>query len=363
MLDVVIAGLGAMGSAAACHLSQRGLGVLGLERFTPGHVFGSSHGKSRIIREAYFEDPLYVPLVQRAYACWAELESRSGRRLLTPTGGLMIGPPQGAVAGGARASAVAHGLQYEELSPASVRERFPGFRLDAGDTAIWEPRAGILDPEAAIEAHLAGARASGAQLRFGEAVEGWEQRPGGTVRVRTAQGAYDARWLVLASGAWLGSLVPDLSLPLVVERNVVHWFERGLAPALFGPGAMPIFIHEYAPGLVWYGFPDVGDGVKLALHHQGEPTSAATVRRDVSPDEVERVHSLAARHLPGAVGRVRESVVCLYTNAPDDHFIIDAHPAQPNVLIVSPCSGHGFKFSSAVGEVVAELVLDGGSRF
>lgn len=363
MFDVIIAGLGAMGSAAAYHLSRRGLRVLGLDRFTQPHAFGSSHGKSRIIREAYFENPLYVPLVRRAYECWAELESRSGRPLLTPTGGLMIGPPDGVVVRGARASALKHGLPFEELSAAAVHERFPALLPAASDTAIWEPRAGILNPESAIEAHLALAREHGAQLRFGEPAESWTERPGGLVRVRTGEGMFDAAWLVVASGAWVTQLVPELALPLVVERNVVHWFDPSAAFAHFGPGSLPIFIHEHEPGRIWYGFPDLGDGVKLALHHQGEPTTADTVRRDVSSDEVERVRALADRFLPGAAGRVRESMVCLYTNAPDEHFILDTHPGHRRVIVASPCSGHGFKFSSAIGEVIADLVLEGRSRF
>jgi sarcosine oxidase len=363
VFDVIIAGLGAMGSAAAFHLARRGLRVLGLERFTHPHAFGSSHGKSRIIREAYFENPLYVPLVQRAYQCWAELESRSGRRLLTPTGGLMIGPRDGVVVRGARASAVEHGLPFEELSAAEVHERFPSLLPAPSDVAIWEPRAGILDPESAIEAHLALARENGAQLRFGEPVESWTERAGGLVRVRTAQASYDAAWLVIASGAWVAQLVPELALPVVVERNVVHWFHPSTDSAHFGLGSLPIFIHEHDPGRVWYGFPDLGDGVKLALHHQGEPTTAESVRRAVSRDEVERVRALADRFLPGAAGRVRESVVCLYTNSPDEHFILDTHPGHHRVVVASPCSGHGFKFSSAIGEAIADLVLDGRSRF
>ena len=168
---------------------------------------------------------------------------------------------------------------------------------------------------------------------------------------------------MIASGAWVTQLVPELALPLVVERNVVHWFDPLTDSAHFGPGSLPIFIHEHEPGRVWYGFPDLGDGVKLALHHQGEPTAADTVRRDVSSDEVERVRALADRFLPGVAGRVRDSVVCLYTNTPDEHFILDVHPAHRGVIVASPCSGHGFKFSSAIGEVIADLVLEGRSRF
>jgi sarcosine oxidase len=363
VFDAIVAGLGAMGSAAAFHLSRRGLRVLGFDRHRPPHELGSSHGKSRIIREAYFENPLYVPLVRRAYECWAELEARSGHRLLTPTGGLMIGPADGAVVRGARASAVEHGLPFEELSAAAVHERFPALAPAASDSAIWEPRAGVLDPESAIAVHLALARAQGAELRFGEPVESWTERADGRVRVSTSAGAYDAARLVIAAGAWVAELVPELALPLVVERNVVHWFEPAADSAQLGPGSLPIFIHEYEPGHVWYGFPDLGDGVKLALHHQGEPTTAESVRRTVSGAEVERVRALADRFLPGAAGRLRASAACLYTNTPDEQFILDTHLGHPAVIVASPCSGHGFKFSSAIGEVIADLALEGRSRF
>lgn len=363
MVDVIVAGLGAMGSAAAYHLSRRGMRVLGFDRFAPPHTFGSSHGRSRIIREAYFENPLYVPLVQRAYECWSDLAARSGRQLLTPTGGLMIGPPSGVVVHGARASAIRHGLRFEELSAKALRERFPALTLAESDHAIWEPRAGILRPEAAIEAHLTLAREQGAHLRFDEPVTRWTERPGGLVRVTTDVGTYDAAWVVISAGAWVQDLLSDLVLPLVVERNVMHWFEPAGAATHLGPGSLPIFIHEYEPGHVWYGFPDVGDGVKLALHHQGEATSTTTVRRSVSPDEVKRMRAIADRFVPGAAGRLRESAVCLYTNTPDEHFILDAHPAHERVIVASPCSGHGFKFSSVLGEVIADLVVDGRCRF
>ena len=363
MFDIIIVGLGAMGSSAAYHLSRRGLRVLGLDRFGVGHTFGSSHGKSRIIREAYFENPLYVPLVQRAYECWADLEAQSGRRLLTSTGGLMMGPAAGTIVGGARASAVQHGLQFEELSAADIRKRFPAFRPAVDDVAIWEPRAGVLDPEAAIEAHLALARSHGAELHFDEPVQRWSEQRDGRITLQTATGTYEGAKLVIASGAWVAGLVPELALPVVIERNVVHWFEPSAPSAAFGPANLPIFIHEYEPTHAWYGFPDLGDGVKFALHHQGETTTAETVRREVAPAEVERVRAIADRFLPGAAGRVRESVVCLYSNTPDEHFILDRHPAHSAVIVASPCSGHGFKFSSVIGETIADLAIDGATRF
>lgn len=351
-----------MGSAAAFHLARRGCTVLGFDRFTPPHAFGSSHGKSRIIREAYFEHPLYVPLVQRAYECWAEVEALSGRALFTRTGGLMIGATDGAVVGGARRSALAHRLAFEELSSFALRQRVSAFRADDDSVAIWEPRAGILAPEAAIDAHLALARAHGAELRSDEPVLSWAPEGEG-VEVRTRKGTVRAGRLVIAAGAWAHELSPELALPLTVERNAVYWFSPARRAPSFGPTRFPVFIHELAPGRAWYGFPDVGDGVKVALHHQGELATADAVRRTVSPNEIAAVRALLERYLPDANGDLLATSVCLYTNTPDEHFILGAHPGHPAVLIASPCSGHGFKFSSAIGEAIADLVVDGKCRF
>lgn len=384
--DVVVAGLGAAGSAAAYHLARRGARVLGIDRFAPPHAMGSSHGRSRIIREAYFEHPLYVPLVRRAYAGWEELEATSGRRIYLRTGGLMLGPADGEVVGGARRSAIEHGLPYEELTAEEVRHRFPAWRLPEDTVGIFEPRAGMLDPEAAIEAHLELARRHGAELRFDEPLVAW-RAAGDGVEVATSRATYRAARLVLAVGAWTPHLLAPLDLPLVVERNVVAWFDTtgptGAPPALgshpaagdaslpasghtadlFAPERFPVFIHEFRPGIAWYGFPDTGDGVKAGIHHGGEATDPETVRREATEQDVARIRALLRAHLPGADRPLREAAVCLYTNAPDDHFVLDRHPDHPAVIVASPCSGHGFKFAPAIGEVAAELALDGDTRF
>ena len=210
-----------MGTSTAYQLALRGQAVLGIDQFSPPHSFGSSHGKSRIIRETYFEDPLYVPFVKRAYNGWAELQARSGKRVLTRTGGLMIGAPDGAVVSGARASAVEHRLPYEELSAGELRDRFPALRPPDDAVAIWEPRAGVLDPEAAIDAQLSLARAAGAELRFGEKVTSWRATAEG-VEVTTISGTYAAARLVISAGPWMGDLVSELALPLAIERNAVY---------------------------------------------------------------------------------------------------------------------------------------------
>jgi sarcosine oxidase len=239
--DVAIAGLGAMGSAARA-LSRRGLSVVGFDRFAPPHGLGSSHGKSRIIREAYFEHPAYVPLVQHAWALWEELERESGARLLMRTGGLMIGgPPEGALVRGALASAAAHGLPHERLDAAGIRRRVPAFHPGDGMAGVWEPNAGVLFPEAAIAATLASARGHGAELHTDEPVVSWRADERG-VEVRTARGTFSAGRLVLASGAWMPALLAELALPLVVERVALFWFEPARDAAGFDPGRFPIFI-------------------------------------------------------------------------------------------------------------------------
>ena len=360
--DVIVAGLGAMGSQTLAHLARRGVRAIGFDRFAPPHDQGSSHGKSRISREAYFEDPIYVPLVRRAYECWAELEAESGRTLLRRTGGLCYGPPAGELVSGARRSAELHGVAHEVLDAAALRARFPAFVFDDDWTGVLEPRAGMLDPEASIAAALGVAAGRGATVRTGEPVLRWRQEGDGVV-VETGQGRYEADQLVLSAGMWIGDLVRELALPVTVQRNVLYWFTPRRDSRLFAPDRFPVFLGDLAADVMWYGFPDTGDGVKVALHHHGPAVTPETVDRHVAEHEVEHLRGLLQRHLPAANGALRETGVCTYTNVPDEHFVIDRHPQASRVLVASPCSGHGFKFSSAIGEVLADLVTTGRSRF
>ena len=359
---VIIIGLGAMGSATAYHLARRGSVVLGLDRFTLPHTFGSSHGQTRIIREAYFEHPIYVPMVQRAYELWEELERTSRTPLLRQTGGLMIGIPDSVVVRGTLASVRQHGLRHEVLSAGDVRNRFPALQLEEDMIAVWEPRAGILAPEQCMTAHLALARDHGAELRFDEPALRWEP-DGAGVRVFTARGEYRARHLIISAGTWVASLLPGLELPFQVERQTLFWFEPRRNSVDFAPERCPIHLWQFDGHRFFYGFPELGEGVKVAFHHAGERTTADTVRREVSPEEVESMRAVVRRFLPDADGPLRSASVCLYTNTPDEHFWIDSHPACPQVLIASPCSGHGFKFSCVIGEIVSDLVREGQSRF
>ncbi len=352
--DVIVVGLGAMGSATLFQLAKRGHRVLGIERFEPGHALGSSHGKSRIIREAYFEDPRYVPLVQRAYECWRDLEAESGVTVFRQTGGLMLGAPDTAVVRGARLSAELHGLPHEILSADDVQRRHPAFRLAEHEIGVFEPRAGMLAPELAITTNVRLALRHGATVQSNETMQSW-RAVGNGVEVTTTAGTYHGAKLILTVGAWAGKVFGELGIPFTVQRNVLHWFTPIRNASHFAPERLPIFIHELASGMAWYGFPDTGDGVKLALHHHGEGTDPDALRREVRDDEVDVVRRIIRQYLPDADGPLRASQPCMYTNVPDDHFIIDTHPAHDAVILASPCSGHGFKFSCAIGEVLADM--------
>jgi sarcosine oxidase len=354
--DVIVVGLGAMGSAALYHLAHRGVRVAGFDRFVPPHALGSTHGLTRIIRESYYEHPRYVPLVQRAYELWADLERHSARRLFHQTGGLMIGQRKGVLVSGALRSARKHGLEHEELSAAEVHTRFPGFVVPNEMVAFHEPRAGFLDPEGCVDAHLRLAVAGGADLHVEEAVESWSVSDG-RVRVVTSRGQYDAGRLALCAGAWNPTLIDDESVSLRVERQVMHWFTPARDAELFTPASCPIAMIEYAPDRIFYFVPDSGDGVKAAIHHEGEATDPDTVRRDVDDEEVDSVTRLLKTFLPCAAGERRRSATCLYTNTADGHFLIAPHARHEDVLVVSACSGHGFKFASAIGEAVADLMM------
>lgn len=358
---MIVVGAGAMGSAAAAHLAAAGQRVLVLERFTPGHDRGSSHGLSRIIRLAYFEDPRYVPLLRRAFELWHALEGRSGETLFHRTGGLDIGAEGTRIFEGSLRTCRAHGLAHEVLDAPALMGRVPAWRVPPGTRAVLQPDAGFLVPERGIAAHLAMARAHGAVIRAEEPVQEW-QATGGRCVVRTERGTYDAGQLVLAAGAWMPSLVPELAGLLAVERQVVGWFEAADRD-LFAPARFPIFVHEAEEG-DFYGFPEHGvPGVKVGRYHQGASVpDPAAVDRAIGDDDEAVMRTHLARYLPGANGARLDARTCLMTNMPDGHFLIDRDPAAPEVLWLSCCSGHGFKFASVIGEVAAELVTRGETR-
>ncbi|HST08143.1 MAG TPA: N-methyl-L-tryptophan oxidase [Gemmatimonadaceae bacterium] len=355
--DAIVVGLGAMGSATLFHLARRGARVLGLEQFGRGHDRGSSHGDSRIIRETYFEHPLYVPLVRRAHALWRELESISGTPLMTIKGGLMIGPADGTVVTGTLRSAREHDLPHEILTARELRGRFTPFEPPADLVAVFDPRAGYLDPDACNRAHIDAARASGAVTRFDEPLVEWDASAEG-IRVRTNAGEYCASRLLLSAGSWNGELAAELELPLTIERQSVFWLEP--AGVDYEPDRFPIYAYEYKPGHICYGFPRLARGVKASVMHSGEIVDRPElVRRDVSDGDLQSLRDALRPVLPElAAAPVRERGTCIFTNTPDHDFIVDWHPQHPNVLVSSPCSGHGFKFASAIGELQADLLTD-----
>jgi sarcosine oxidase len=349
--DAIVVGLGAHGSAAAYHLAKRGLDVLGIDRFSRGHTLGSSGGLSRIIRLSYYEHPDYVPMLRRAWDLWRELEGESGETLLTQTGGLYLGPPDGELVAGSLASARMHGLPHELLGAAEVRRRWPVFEVDPDWVGLLDEQAGWLAPERAIEAHLKIAQRNGAALRFDEPVERWEPLAEG-VRVTTSRGSHLAKHIVFTAGAWMPRLLPSLAAHVWVERNVLFWFEPTAERDVFAK--LPVYIIQ-EPERMFYGFPlDAENGVKVAGLHFGDKADPDTVARHPSKADEERVRTWLAQRMPLANGERRLAKVCMYTNSPDSHFVIDHVPDAPAVY-ASACSGHGFKFASAIGELLAVM--------
>jgi sarcosine oxidase len=358
--DVVVVGVGAMGSAALYRLARRGARVLGIERFSPGHDRGSSHGETRIIRLGYFEHPSYVPLVRRAYALWRELEAASGRTLLHTTGIAEIGPPDGELVAGTLAASRLHRLPHETLDAAETMRRFPAFQIPSDHVAVLQPDGGFVAVEPAIEAQVALAQAAGAELRTGVAVHSLAPF-GNAVRVGTSQGDIEAGAAIIAAGPWIKALVPGL--PVHVTREVMAWFEPS-DPALFAAGRFPVFILESRHGM-HYGFPLHGSpGVKIAKHHhRNETVEPDRVDRTVSAADEALIRGALAEHIPAANGPLAAAKTCLYTVTPDRDFIVDRLPHAPNIVVASPCSGHGFKFAPAIGEILADLAMAGATQY
>lgn len=356
-VDVIVVGLGAVGSAAAYHLARCGQRVLGLDRFPVPHPHGSTHGDSRIIRKAYFEGAHYLPLLERAYTLWRDLEAETGEPLMQLHGGLNIGLPDSEVVTGAQHSAESYGLPYERLSAREVAARFPAFELPPDHIAIYEPDAGLLAPEACLRAHLRRAEHHGAALHFGETVLHWEAT-GHNVRVTTDRSTYEAAALVVCAGGWLADVLPALGVPLTIERQVTAWFRPGMEG--LQPAVCPVFIWEYAPDFACYGLPDVGRGLKVGVHHTGDEVAHPDdLARAVEATDSEDVRALVRNLLPTADAPPSDAAMCFYTNTPDQHFLIDRHPGHPHVVFASACSGHGFKASNAVGEALAQIVCNG----
>ena len=359
--DVIVIGIGGMGSAAAFHLARRGARVLGLERFDVPHAMGSSHGVNRIIRRTYYEHPDYVPLLGRAYELWRDLERTVGQRVLHVTGAIDAGPERSETFRGSLASCLRYGLPHEVLAPAEVAGRFPAYRLPSGAMAVFQPDGGFVASEGAITAHVLGARAAGADIRARERVLSWRAEAGRVV-VTSERATYEAGRLVLSAGPWMPDLVPTLRGIAVPERQVLGWFQP-IRPALFAPERFPVFNLTIEEGDL-YGFPEFGiPGFKVGRHHHlGERTTADGCDREPRAEDEAVLRACAERYFPDGAGPVLSLKTCLYTNTPDEHFLVDAHPDHPEVLLLSPCSGHGYKFCPVIGEIAADLVMDGCTR-
>jgi sarcosine oxidase len=359
--DAIVLGLGGMGSATLFHLARRGLRVLGLERFDLVHEYGSSHGLTRIIRLAYWEHPTYVALLRRAYELWRELEGLSGERLLHITGSVDAGPADGMVFQGALKSSELHDLPHEVMDGSELHKRFPGYRLPRELRCLYQPEGGFLLPERCDVAHVVGAMTHGAEVRCREPVLEWGAN-GGRAWVRTARARYEAGRLVVCAGPWAAKLVPELAGLAVPERQVLAWLQPA-RPDWFRPDVFPVFNLEVEEGR-YYGFPSfLIPGFKFGkYHHRGGTADPETVNREPEPEDEELLRSFAGRYFPDGAGPTLMLKACLFTNSPDRHFILDRHPAHPEVVVAAGFSGHGYKFCSAIGEVMADLAQTGATR-
>lgn len=364
--DAIVIGLGGMGSAALYQLARRGLKVLGLERFEIGHEYGSSHGLTRIIRLAYYEDPAYVPLLRRAYELWSQIETAAGQQLFYQTGSIDAGPEDSLVFAGSLQSCRDHDLPHDVLTSEELTQRFPGYRLPAETRAVFQPQGGLLVPERCIAAHVREARSLGAVVHTNEQVRGWEPF-GASVRVDTDQGAYIARRLIITAGSWASKLIPRLRPVAVPERQALIWLEV-LQPEWFTPERFPVF-NCLVPEGRYYGFPEFNPdgstpGFKYGRWHhleeQVDPDDMA--RLQVGPRDEALLRGFAERYFPQAAGRTLAMKSCMFTNSPDEHFIIDTLPDAPQVAYAAGMSGHGFKFCSVVGEILADLAQEGTTR-
>ena len=353
--EVAVIGLGAMGSAALYAAANRGLRVIGFDRYEPAHARSSSYGESRVIRLAYFEHPSYVPLLREAYELWLALEKASGQRVLTITGMIEAGYSGAPLVQRSLQSAIEHGLPHERLTAAETNIRFPAFNLPGDWDVIFQPDGGALLPEKAISLFVAGAEDNGATVRQGTRVVSVEPAGDG-VRIALKGGEHiEACSAIVSAGAWIGDLLPDVAAGMRLTRQPLMWFQPR-EPGLVGPDRMPVFLFQTPHDLI-YGLPNLcGTGVKAASHLDGGTlTSAEAARAEVSPEEASYLHGTIERYVPAAAGALRNTSLCIYTRSPDEHFVVGLHPKASQLVIASPCSGHGFKFASVMGEILADL--------
>lgn len=353
--DVVVLGTGGVGSATLLHAAAAGARTIGLDRFIAPHNWGSSHGQTRIIRQAYFEHPQYVPLLLESYRLWSELAEGAEKQLYFETGVLQMGPADGEVVPGVLRAAKEHGLFVEQLSAREIETRWPALRVPPGLAGVLEPRAGYLWVEECVASHLAAARAAGAEIQAPCEVLGWEA--GTPIRVRTTNGTITTEKLIITAGAWADGFLAELNLKLEVRRKSVFWY---MAKNSFAD--VPCYLYELPHG-VFYGFPEIGGRVKVAEHSGGERVeNPLQYNREVDAHDAERVLNFLGECLPNVADGLAEHQTCLYTMSPDEHFIVDHHPRDKNIVFAAGLSGHGFKFTPILGKALAEMALSGGTN-
>ena len=358
--DAIVIGAGGMGSAAIYHLARRGLKVLGLERYEIPHEMGSSHGYSRMIRYTLQEHPSYVPLVRRAYELWHELEHATGEKLLVTTGSIRAGLPDSSFFKNAKESCDLHNIPYEILAAAEINKRFPGYRFPEELSSIYQADGGFLLPEQCIVNHVRAAEEAGAEVRTQETVLDWEPQGGG-IQVRSDRDTYTADKLVVTAGAWAAKLVPEVAAYAVPERQVMAWFQPE-RPELFTPEVFPVFGILTEEGR-YYGFPSYTvPGFKIGRsHHLEQKVDPDLMDREVHAEDEKVLRQTVNRYFPLAAGDLVERKTCIFTNTPDEHFMIGVLPRHPQVSVAAGFSGHGFKFASVVGEIMADLAQNGGT--
>ncbi len=359
--DVIVLGAGGVGSAALYHLARRGVRAIGIDRFSPPHDRGSTHGHTRVIRKAYYEHPNYVPLLRESYREWFDLESHLGRKLFHQIGLLELGPADGAVVPNVLSAAAQYQIPVESLDAASIEARWPGVRVDRDAVGVFEPGAGYLLVEDCVQAHLDAARATGAELLTDtEIVEVSTNEQ--TAIVRTSDDTeIEAKTVIMAAGAWSVKQLANLGVAFTIRRKSLFWFASDDEQYTVGSG-LPVFLFELSNG-IFYGFPKVDErGVKFAEHTGGRTVEdPLTVDRTIDAEEQRRLVEVMSRYLPGVSANVTDHAVCLYTMSPDEHFIVDRHPEMPNVVFAAGLYGHGFKFVPVLGRALADLALDGGT--
>ncbi|MFC4439497.1 MULTISPECIES: N-methyl-L-tryptophan oxidase [Natrialbaceae] len=357
--DAIVIGVGGMGSAATAHLAERGADVLGLERYDIPHGYGSSHGITRIIRLAYCEHPAYVPLLRRAYDLWRDLEAEHDEQLLYQTGSIDAGPAGHPLVEGSRRSCEEHDLEYELLSSAELTDRYPGYRLPDDYEAVYQPDGGYLVPEQCIVAHVDRAHRAGATIRARERVVDWQPTADGGVRVETDYDTYEADRLVVTAGAWAARFVDELESVAVPERQVLAWLQPA-EPDYFAPDRFPVW-NLHVPEGRFYGFPIHGvPGFKFGRYnHREETVDPDAFEREPTQEDERILRSFAEQYFPDGAGPTMRLKTCLFTNTPDDRFVLDTLPEHPQVAVGAGFSGHGFKFASVIGEILADLALDG----